>query len=232
MINIIDTCTCEQIDEEEEGSDEEIQFMEHSQIDDATPMAVVDGKCVGLYPSVDGITSPSSQCTSLGMASPISMRKSACPPSAVKNTPLSKTASVKKAQNPLLSDPPPSTPLSRFTLDMQDLQVLQSSRQSKMVCRDFVRKNVFPLKKFITTEEELAYGGKCCLKILNGLGIRENLRISWWEAHKEVVRKTINQKRTAVSTSIKRSFIRKFEVLRHILLWFSVCANILSCDHV
>ncbi len=169
---------------------------ENSQVDGFPAMVLGTYVCCQEM-QVTGLMSPNSMCTSVGMNSP--------------TTATTKKALVTKKRNPLLSDPPP-TPVSRFQMDMESIQVMQSTRHSDLVVRDYVRNEIFPLKKFITTDEELFFNGKMCQKILHALGIPSAIGVHWWNAHKEVVRKTINQKRTAVSTSIKRSFIREYDL--------------------
>ena len=103
-----------------------------------------------------------------------------------------------------------STSMVSFRNDMEEMDVMQSVHFSDIVLRDYVRTKVFPLKKFITTEEEMAFNGKLCKLIMRGMKVRNHSSVMWWTTHKDIVRKTINQKRAAVSSSIKRCFIRKY----------------------
>ncbi len=102
------------------------------------------------------------------------------------------------------------TSMVSFRNDMEEMDVMQSVHFSDIVLRDYVRTKVFPLKKFITTEEEMAFNGKLCKLIMRGMKVRNHSSVMWWTTHKDIVRKTINQKRAAVSSSIKRCFIRKY----------------------
>ena len=73
---------------------------------------------------------------------------------------------------------------------------------------------MFPHKKFIVKDEELAYGGVLATKFCEKLMINKEIRKSWWQGAKQLVRKSIDKKRNAVSQAIKEEFMRKCSLVR------------------
>jgi len=71
---------------------------------------------------------------------------------------------------------------------------------------------LFQLKKFICSDNELTYTGKIAQFFYKELSIRESEREEWWLAAVSKVRKSIDNKRACVSMAIKTEFMRKYRI--------------------
>jgi len=69
---------------------------------------------------------------------------------------------------------------------------------------------LFHLKKFICSDNELISTGKVATFFFKQMSIPERYREEWWAASVSKIRKSIDQKRATVAMSIKIEFMRKY----------------------
>lgn len=72
-----------------------------------------------------------------------------------------------------------------------------------------VSQHLFPNKKFITKENEIAYGSKVQKIVCNKLNIGKEEEAKYWEGAKETVRKKLVKKRNNVMEQIKKDMSGK-----------------------
>lgn len=90
-----------------------------------------------------------------------------------------------------------------------ELESVTSSKRKKngetlLLC-DWVRKSLFKYCKFITSDDSLEYDQPICLFTLEENNVTEGKQ-KWWNLHKKIIVKTLNEKRGCVVESLKASF--------------------------
>jgi len=79
---------------------------------------------------------------------------------------------------------------------------------------------LFQKKKFITTQEELAFGGGIATFFLKRINMPDSVKENWWAGTLHTVRKAIDSKRSTVSIAMKTEFMSKynftFTIIEHI----------------
>ena len=76
---------------------------------------------------------------------------------------------------------------------------------------------LFQLKEFICSNNELTYTGKIAQFFFKELSIWESEREGWWAGAVSKVRKSIDNKRACISMAIKTEFMRKYMIYIFIL---------------
>ena len=69
---------------------------------------------------------------------------------------------------------------------------------------------LFQKKKFITSQEELAFGGGIANFFLRRINMPDNVKENWWAGTLHTVRKAIDSKRSTVSIAMKNEYMSKY----------------------
>ena len=74
-----------------------------------------------------------------------------------------------------------------------------------------ITKQIYPHKKFIIHDDEMALGSKLQKRVCNKLNVTVNHEL-WWAENKEAVRKKLGRKRNNVQENTRKKMIGEFNV--------------------
>ena len=83
-----------------------------------------------------------------------------------------------------------------------------------------INEKIFPYMKFITSEDDMQpgfapFGGK----IMNEMNVQESNKLVWWHAYKGIAKHALQQKRSSVGATVKKSVMCKCRKLATLLIF-------------
>jgi hypothetical protein len=98
-----------------------------------------------------------------------------------------------------------------YKQDKKDHKKEQEERMRDL--KDYVRNSLFPFWNFFSNQKQMLFSDKVggiVLKICNGLHVRKESQMYWWELNRKPILEALNRKRNDVTAYLKKHFCSKY----------------------
>ena len=92
---------------------------------------------------------------------------------------------------------------------MVEAGYFQNDGSQKHVLKGYVNKVLFKVVKFITHDSQMDLMGNIARKIFADTNIEPEQQLSFWNAHRQFIHRTIRTKRNNITMTLKEAYMSK-----------------------